>query len=500
MINEKAVNQAVAEMQRRGDVIPGFAVAATLSACADEVLEWASAFSNRGGGTIILGLMPEHGYAVSQGFRTDPAINELRRLLTSLTPAVTAVIEPVSISGKKLPVATIPEMPSMLKPCFITGRGRYFGTFIRTDTGKRRLTNYESDRLFENRDQTKFDLEPVPDVKVEEMNPAILESIVRNARTRHPRIFEALSDETILVQLGIYTFVNGTLCPTLGGLLCAGRFPQRLFPKLQVLAAIRQGEAVSESPAPVRLIASQDFIGPIPDILQDAGMWLQTRLELEAKRSFDGDEYELLRESYALQKAFRAGLVNALQHRDYSPEGRGTPITVNVFEDRIDIQSPGGLYGVAGPETIGEGGIAATRNEYLSRMLTYLDDEGGERLATGFGSGLRNMRAALSYVGLDNPEIEDAVSFFRLMLPRTRRDVPKTASARTADGNRPEEKILAEARRHETVSVKELTELTGLARATLSKYIRRLVEEGRLEPTEPRQNPRQRYRAVKADD
>ena len=110
-------------------------------------------------------------------------------------------------------------------------------------------------------------------------------------------------------------------------------------------------------------------------------------------------------------EALREALVNALQHRDYSPAGRGTHVRVELFADRLEIISPSGLYGPTTAESLGSVGISATRNEYLSRLLAYMPLSSGYT-AVNHGTGLRVMTEALSQARMPAPEVHNSVSFF----------------------------------------------------------------------------------------
>lgn len=68
--------------------------------------------------------------------------------------------------------------------------------------------------------------------------------------------------------------------------------------------------------------------------------------------------------------ACREAIINALQHRDYSPDGLGSQVQINLFADRLEILNPGGLYGAASFNSLPRG-ISATRNTRLSQLLEY---------------------------------------------------------------------------------------------------------------------------------
>jgi predicted HTH transcriptional regulator len=86
------------------------------------------------------------------------------------------------------------------------------------------------------------------------------------------------------------------------------------------------------------------------------------------------------RPQFSLRAVFEA-VVNAVAHRDYSVHG--SKIRLFMFDDRLELYSPGGL-----PNTVTVESIAlrqSTRNELITSMLTKcpVPDPSG-RLARGF--------------------------------------------------------------------------------------------------------------------
>ena len=69
--------------------------------------------------------------------------------------------------------------------------------------------------------------------------------------------------------------------------------------------------------------------------------------------------------------AVREAIINALVHRDYSIHTEGMPIQLIMFEDRIEIHNPGGLYGRITIDQLGK--IQPdTRNPVLASALETL--------------------------------------------------------------------------------------------------------------------------------
>lgn len=58
--------------------------------------------------------------------------------------------------------------------------------------------------------------------------------------------------------------------------------------------------------------------------------------------------------------------MNAVAHRDYSQYVRGSYVQIRLFADRLEVQSPGGLYGNVTEETLED--EQSTRNRKICAL------------------------------------------------------------------------------------------------------------------------------------
>jgi ATP-dependent DNA helicase RecG len=100
------------------------------------------------------------------------------------------------------------------------------------------------------------------------------------------------------------------------------------------------------------------------------------------------------------ETAFRQILCNAILHRSY--DGNNAPIHFYWYNDRIEINSPGGPFGEITLENFGEPGLVSYRNRNLAEVMKNLD------LGQGFGFGIKWARETMEQNG--NPPIEFKVS------------------------------------------------------------------------------------------
>ncbi|WP_028648130.1 RNA-binding domain-containing protein [Nocardiopsis sp. CNT312] len=105
--------------------------------------ETLSAFANKEGGVLILGLDEKSGFE-SVGVR-DAAklVADLGPQCSEFEPPIRADIKTRRFESVDLIVAEIPETLPAQKPCHLKSMGIYQGSFIRVGDGDRRMTQYE---------------------------------------------------------------------------------------------------------------------------------------------------------------------------------------------------------------------------------------------------------------------------------------------------------------------------------------------------------------------
>jgi ATP-dependent DNA helicase RecG len=100
-------------------------------------------------------------------------------------------------------------------------------------------------------------------------------------------------------------------------------------------------------------------------------------------------------------EALREALLNAVIHRDYHFDT--ARISVEVYKDRVEISSPGGLPPGLKPEEFGKKSVH--RNRLIAEMFQRLGEV--ERA----GAGIRKMRDAIKAAGLRPPRFEFTTFF-----------------------------------------------------------------------------------------
>lgn len=186
----------------------------------------------------------------------------------------------------------------------------------------------------------------------------------------------------------------------MAGILFFGNNPQAFFPFAKVTAAYIAGVDISTPP-----FDRKDLLGKIPDILNDSLRFLRLYLREEHRiKSFVSELYHEIPEV-----ALREAVVNALAHRDYTITA---PIRLLIFNDRIEVRTPGKLPNTVTIESMKIGGSHVLRNPTIYNLLAKMG------MVTSLGSGVRRIITLLKeHVGKD-VLLEEIENEFVLTIPR----------------------------------------------------------------------------------
>lgn len=214
--------------------------------------------------------------------------------------------------------------------------------------------------------------------------------------------------------------------PSVAGLLAFGREPQAFFPQFSVLVTAYPGREIGEpGPHAERMLDDARIEGSIGRMLSETLLVIARNLRqprvTTGPTRISGLEIPIA----ALSEA----VVNALAHRDLSPQSRGTAVQIQLFVDKLLITNPGGLFGPVSVDTLGAAGVTSARNATLMQLLEdAVMPRTGEAIVEHRGTGIPVMIQALRAADMSPPQFEDGVSRFCVTFPRHSLVDPQTLS------------------------------------------------------------------------
>ena len=480
-MNGKELDDAIRQLRSSHTDNQSIEVKESVGKMPSTIAETISAFANGSGGTIVLGLSEENNFEPAKGFDARRIADALSQACSDkLTPPVRAGIDILGYGGANVVVASVDEIPPRDKPCYVTGRGMYKGSFIRSFDGDRKLSPYEIDRLLEDKTQPSHDAEIVADATMDDLDKSLLDGVIKRQKALHPRLFSSFSDEEIAINLRIAARdIDGTLRPTLAGLLALGTYPQKYFPRLTVTFAAYPEEDKA-SAGGVKYLDSEKMAGPIPAIIADvvAAVQRNTRLggAMVGAKRVDVPDYP--------PAAVREAVCNALMHRDYSELARGTQVQVNLYSDRLEFLSPGGLYGTVTAATVATAGYSSTRNQYLADILESTPYEGGF-VAENRGTGFKLMKFELERNRTKELIVKDSIAMFSLEFRR--REAPPSIGSAYDD-------IILFVAENAPCGAGEISDGLRIPRSTVTYRLKKLLDERKLERIGAERSRNQKYR------
>ena len=283
---------------------------------------------------------------------------------------------------------------------------------LRSGTRNRPLNGEEVRHLSSAKGAGDYEQETVPGATLADLDGTLIAEHAEKRRLRGGR-GEKLTNTELLLDSGA---TNAEGLPTVGGVLLFGTDRQRLLPQSGAVFVRFAGTEVTGGERPPGYMRRAEIGGPLGQVIE--GLWTAIWEEVRHESVISG----LKREDRAEYPPFavREAVVNAVAHRDYRLSGRR--IEVRMFDDRMQIISPGGLPGHITLDNIVEEHFS--RNPRIVKGLFY----GG--YIEELGLGVDRMIDEMIQAGHPAPQFEANPFTFRVTLRNAReRPVRKWAQS-----------------------------------------------------------------------
>lgn len=435
----------------------------------EKVVRTVAAIANTAGGTVIVGVDDDKTVL---GLK-DPLKDEerlARAVADSIEPLLLVNIKHASHENASVLVVDVPFSP---RPYYLKADGPDDGVYVREGS-----TNTKGDppTIAELRRQAaaqSFDLEAIPAVGSDDLDAA-----------RMRAAFSRTLPVSKLRTLGIVCQHSGRLLATRAGVILFGTDEQRRqhAPDARMRCAAFRGTDKSEF-----IDRAPDFEGlTVLQALDALDLFLRRNLRSGAAfgdglRRKNIDEYH--------HEALRELVVNAIAHANYA--STGTPISIQLFADRLEVISPGRFPPGTTVQSFKEG-MSKIRNRGIADVLHHLD------IMESWGSGYSRIRRSFAQ-GYPEPAWQEIGGSIKVVLPVHPHYATDSAPVR---GSQQRARVASDRRttilefisRRGQASTAEVAEHIGLTTRATRDWLHRLQAAGEVTPTDhPPNSPQRRW-------
>ena len=357
------------------------------------------ALANTIGGRILLGVRDD---GIVTGVKDSNVLRaRIQDIARNCDPPVKVLAEPVG------DVVAVHVRESDAKPVQCSD-----SFFWRQGAVTQKLGRDEIHDFFRTEGVIRFDLSPCPRFSY----PEDFDRDKFNAWLGQSGITAGAPVEDVLVNIEVAERAGDRLLFRNSGVLFFAKRVRRFFPEAYITCLLGKGTDK------VRILDRKDFDGGVVADIEDAMRFIErntrTAYRIEGLRREDVPEYPM--------QALREAITNAVMHRDWFFDGAN--VFVEIYTDRIEVSSPGGLPKGLTLADLGHRSIR--RNALIADLLHRI----------GFiekaGTGIRRIRDEASEMSCPEPEFR-ADSFMTVTF-RPNPEVRAEGSDRLAGGATPE--------------------------------------------------------------
>ena len=330
-------------------------------------------------------------------------------------------------------------------PYFAYGRA-----YMRTADEDRQLSARELEHLFvrKNKDKLRWDVGICREAKLSDISIKKLKVFLKAAGLVYDSPRNALDKLKVLSA--------GKLSNA--AVILFAKMPQDFFPNAKLRCAVFARNDTSS------IIDRKEFEGDLFYLIEKAEEYILEKINLgmrlEGLRRVDVPEIE--------KDAFREAIINAFCHRDYREYDS---VNIAIFKDRVEIRSPGLLYGDLTIERITTEMVSERRNELIAELFHRI------HLIEKWGRGIRLILSKEPTARFKEVGTHFIAVFRRKGVSEGTEDAKKITE-KTVE--KTVEKILELITANPQITQKELMEKTGLTRRGVEWNLKKLKADSKI--------------------
>ncbi|HEM4768543.1 TPA: putative DNA binding domain-containing protein [Streptococcus suis] len=431
-----------------------------------ELLKHLIAFANADGGQLVIGIEDEKQENIITGFKDGRAypIDDFKKIDREMRET------PLDLSFEEIPVINHKgEEDFILVISVELSSNRVIAApnddvYLRQGDESVKLSYEQRTQLSYDKGQRFFEDEVAPDASLKDIDDSLVQDFKNRFDISERSVEEILKARRFLI--------NGKL--TKAAILLFGKYPSAFFPQARVRFQRFDGTDMGTGSS-FNVIKEVTFDDALPSLIIKARDFIRTQLR-EFQYLDDNGQFQILPEYPEF--AWFEGVVNAVTHRDYSVYG--DHIRVLMFDDRLEIHSPGKLPNIVTVDNIKHERFS--RNPRIARTLT---EFGWVR---EMNEGVKRIYSEMESAFLHEPKFSEPGNKVVLTLEnnivsrhlRTRDSLEKQFS--DFDNLNSDEQAIIHYMYNsgERMTTAKAVELTGRSRRHIGKVLQKLTDQGLL--------------------
>lgn len=445
-----------------------------------------SAFANAEGGTIVIGISDKtrkiEGIEALGGERISALQNAPKDCCKPMPEYKDEFVDVINSNGKADKLLLLHIAPSTDRIIYTSNDSAY----LRIGDKSRELKGDDLKQLEYSKNTRKFEDECDYDISIEDLDQELIEKykIAVGAET--------LSTVQVLKARGFVKTIHGRELITNAAILLFAKEIRQFYPNCRI-RFLRYDGNYAKVGTNINLIKDVNIEAPILTIIDKAKEFISTQL-----REFTALDQEtgrfLIVPEYP-EFAWLEGIVNAVTHREYALDG--SFITVTMYNDRIEIKSPGRLPTIVTIENIRD--TRFSRNPRIARVLTEMG------WVRELNEGVKRIFSEMEDFFLEEPIYSEPGEYVQLTLKNNivMRILRQAGAVRKNIGvskweqlDNLEKTILAFMGSRKEVKRVELEQLTGKTGKTITRHLNKLISLDIIKRNGSVNDPYQTYEII----